>query len=672
MSTHVISYFRYCALFILFCSCTAVSSGQSAGKNVRSTLTSASDSLKTADVQTIVRAGVRYVSVDDLARFFDAGTYVNTVLKKIELKLPAIRFKCTDESPFVVVTRPSDGSQNVYQLGAPVVFTGGAFIVPADEFLRMYEAQTQQKVFFAVHGPETGKTPARKSPVRNEVIIEPRDVSSSASEQLSVGTEDKAGKYSVTGIEVEEKKNGYLLRIHATERLPDAEAVLQGGEWLYVTVPRGRANVPQLSGTFATGLVRRVIPVQSVQSLQISFQLREKIQAVEIVQDRTGTDILIALHPATAAAVSNTPEMPAKPAEKKMPPQATTEPAEKKLPPQATTEPAEEKLPQEATTEPAEKKLPPQATTEPAEEKLPPQATTEPAAKKLPQATTEPAEKNMPPQATTEPAEEKLPQQATTEPAEKNIPSAAQTNAERQKSKWKLDVVVLDAGHGGHDPGTIGSMGTKEKDVTLGIALKLGALIEKNMRGVKVVYTRKTDNFVELYRRGQIANEAGGKLFISIHCNSTPKKSTQVNGFEIYLLRPGKTENAIEIAEQENAVVRLEKDFEHRYQKLTDENYIILTMAQSAYVKQSERFAEFLESEMAKKMVYQSRGVKQAGFYVLVGASMPNVLIETGYLSNKRDETLLRGLPGQYLAAQSIYDGLKRFKTEYERNFMDD
>lgn len=253
------------------------------------------------------------------------------------------------------------------------------------------------------------------------------------------------------------------------------------------------------------------------------------------------------------------------------------------------------------------------------------------------------------------------------EPSKKNTDYLK--TIEQQKKKWKLDVVVIDAGHGGHDPGTIGTIGTREKDVTLGVALKLGAMIEKQMPDVRVVYTRKTDRFVELYRRGQIANEAEGKVFISIHCNSTERKPSNASGFEIYLLRPGKTDDAIKIAEKENAVVKLEKDYEDRYQQLTEENYIILTMAQSAYVKQSEQFAEILEETMNEKLPSKDRSVKQAGFYVLVGASMPNVLIETGYLSNPKEEKFLRNPAGQKEIAESIVEALKKFKVEYEKSF---
>ncbi|HSP88815.1 MAG TPA: N-acetylmuramoyl-L-alanine amidase, partial [Ignavibacteriaceae bacterium] len=138
---------------------------------------------------------------------------------------------------------------------------------------------------------------------------------------------------------------------------------------------------------------------------------------------------------------------------------------------------------------------------------------------------------------------------------------------EKNKSKWNFDVIVIDAGHGGKDVGAVGVNGIKEKDINLGVSLKLGKLIEQNMKDVKIVYTRKNDTFVELYKRGKIANEQGGKLFISIHCNSTPKKPSNATGFEVYLLRPGRTTEAISIAERENSVIQYEENPE-KYEKL--------------------------------------------------------------------------------------------------------
>ncbi|MFI5237009.1 MAG: N-acetylmuramoyl-L-alanine amidase, partial [Ignavibacteriales bacterium] len=231
--------------------------------------------------------------------------------------------------------------------------------------------------------------------------------------------------------------------------------------------------------------------------------------------------------------------------------------------------------------------------------------------------------------------------------------------------KWNFDVVVIDAGHGGKDPGAIGIDNLKEKDVTLAIALKLGEILKKEMSDIKVVYTRSNDTFVDLYKRGKIANENNGKLFISIHCNSTKKKPSDANGAEVYLLRPGRTEEAIEIAETENSVIEYE-DNPQRYQKLTDENFILVSMAHSAYMKYSEKFAELLSKDFELNLKLKSRGVKQAGFYVLVGASMPSVLIETGFISNKEDAKFLKSSAGQKQVAESIFSSIKTYRKLYE------
>jgi N-acetylmuramoyl-L-alanine amidase len=246
-----------------------------------------------------------------------------------------------------------------------------------------------------------------------------------------------------------------------------------------------------------------------------------------------------------------------------------------------------------------------------------------------------------------------------------------QADLDNQRNRWKMDVIVLDPGHGGRDYGAIGVTRVKEKDVTLGIALKLGRLLEKNLKGVKVVYTRKDDSFVELQRRGQIANEANGKLFISIHCNSLRRKPSSTRGFEVYLLRPGRTEEAIEIAERENSVIELEEGYEQKYQHLTEENFILVAMAQSAHVKSSELFADIARQEMESLTPIPSRGVKQAGFYVLVGASMPNVLVETAYLSNYEDERFLRSNNGQQKISEALFQAIKIYKSEYEKQLLE-
>jgi len=260
-----------------------------------------------------------------------------------------------------------------------------------------------------------------------------------------------------------------------------------------------------------------------------------------------------------------------------------------------------------------------------------------------------------------------VPQKAQQQPAERKSPHETTTELPDRKKRWDLDLIVLDPGHGGRDPGTIGVSGVKEKDIALAVALKLGKMITAGMQEVKVVYTRSTDVFVPVYRRGQIANEAGGKLFVSIHCNSTQRKPHPMRGFEVYLLRPGRTEEAVAIAEQENAVIELEEGYEARYQELTDENFILVTMAQSAYVKSSEVLAGLVQKEMKHIAGLPNRGVLQAGFYVLVGAAMPNILLETAYLSNREDERFLNSTTGQQKIADALFRAVKVYRTEYEK-----
>ncbi len=242
---------------------------------------------------------------------------------------------------------------------------------------------------------------------------------------------------------------------------------------------------------------------------------------------------------------------------------------------------------------------------------------------------------------------------------------------EADKNKWNFNVIVIDAGHGGKDPGAIGVTGLREKDVNLGVALELEKVLKKKMPDVKIVLTRSTDKFVELYMRGKIANENHGKLFISIHANSLAKKNSKVRGFDVYLLRPGRTEKAIKIAEMENSVIQYE-DNPARYQTLTDENFILVTMAHSAYLRYSERFAEILYKKWAKELKVPARGVKQAGFYVLVGASMPSVLVETGFISNRQDEAYLKSKKGRREIAKTIFNSIVEYREFYEKQMTED
>jgi N-acetylmuramoyl-L-alanine amidase len=232
-----------------------------------------------------------------------------------------------------------------------------------------------------------------------------------------------------------------------------------------------------------------------------------------------------------------------------------------------------------------------------------------------------------------------------------------------EKKKWELDVIVVDPGHGGEDAGALSINGYKEKDIALAIAKKVRDQLKESMPSTRVIMTRTDDTFIELYRRGHIANQYKGKLFISIHCNSMPTKPHPANGCESYILRPGRNSEAVRVAEKENGSIKLEKE-QSSYEDLNEEKLIVATMAQAAFVRFSERFSALLQKNVAKNTKMYNRGVNQAGFIVLVGASMPNVLFETGFLSNSADEKILISDAGQNNIAEGIVKAIITYSED--------
>jgi N-acetylmuramoyl-L-alanine amidase len=232
------------------------------------------------------------------------------------------------------------------------------------------------------------------------------------------------------------------------------------------------------------------------------------------------------------------------------------------------------------------------------------------------------------------------------------------------RGKWSLSTIVIDAGHGGKDPGAIGIGDVQEKDVTLAVAKRLRDEIKRAMPGVTVVMTRDDDRFIELYRRGQIANERDGRLFISIHCNSMPTKPNPASGFECYILRPGKLDDAARVAAAENGAIRFEAD-RKKYDDMSAESAIVASMAQSAFVRYSESLAGAIRSAMRGRTGIPDRGVHQAGFFVLVGASMPSVLVEIGYLSNSSDAKVLSSASGRKKIARALFEGIRQYEKIY-------
>ena len=231
------------------------------------------------------------------------------------------------------------------------------------------------------------------------------------------------------------------------------------------------------------------------------------------------------------------------------------------------------------------------------------------------------------------------------------------------RERWHIDTVVIDPGHGGKDPGATGPTGLKEKTVVLDIALRLEKLFIKKTK-IKTVLTRRTDIFIPLHERGKIANRNKGKLFISIHCNASTDR--RVKGCQVFFLSPARTEQALAVAELENAAVKFEED-RSLYQDLTDENYILMAMAQSQYTKESESLCTFIDNKFFQKTNLKNRGVSQAGFYVLYGANMPAVLVETAFISNYYEEKLLKSKKFRQTMAEAIFLSIAKFCEEKEK-----
>lgn len=228
--------------------------------------------------------------------------------------------------------------------------------------------------------------------------------------------------------------------------------------------------------------------------------------------------------------------------------------------------------------------------------------------------------------------------------------------------KNQVRKVVIDAGHGGYDPGAKGK-NSREKDIALAIALKTGKLIQKNCPGVEVIYTRESDVFVELYRRAQIANQNKADLFISIHCNANP--SPLAFGTETYVMGLHKSEANLNVARTENASILLEDNYSARYDGFkpnSSEAYIIFSLFQNAYLDKSLNFASRVESSFTANTNLPERGVKQAGFLVLYKTTMPGVLIETGFLSNASEEAFLNSSAGQDRLSFSIFRAFDDFR----------
>ena len=246
-------------------------------------------------------------------------------------------------------------------------------------------------------------------------------------------------------------------------------------------------------------------------------------------------------------------------------------------------------------------------------------------------------------------------------------PQADSTAADStgRRGRYHLRTVVLDAGHGGKDRGCSGQK-AREADVALSIVLALGRQIEENMPGVKVVYTRKTNVFVELDERAAIANRHHADLFISVHCNAGPASS---HGTEVWTMGPHKTDANLGVAKRENAVILQEENYQARYNGFnphSPQSHILFSLFQSAYITNSLRLAQRIDRQFRTTVGRKSRGVKQAGFLVLWKSTMPSVLIEAGFLTNRTEEQYLNEKANQTYMATGIYRAFREYKRELE------
>ncbi len=239
------------------------------------------------------------------------------------------------------------------------------------------------------------------------------------------------------------------------------------------------------------------------------------------------------------------------------------------------------------------------------------------------------------------------------------MPYKLLSQAVPDRKEW---VVVIDAGHGGKDPGAIGSR-SKEKNINLAVALKTGKYIKENVKDVKVIYTRDDDTFIGLAERADVANRNKADIFISIHSNAISDK--RFTGAETYVLGQSMDDANLQVAMKENAVITFEQDYQTKYEGYDPnsvESYIIFSLMQNTYLKQSTEFATMIQDQFRDRAGRKDRGVRQAGFVVLWRTTMPSVLVELGFVTNSEEEKYLNSEAGQDYLASAIFRAFRDYK----------
>ena len=500
-------------LFILI----SVINGLSYGSEIK--VIYSNDAGRIESLKTIEKDNVSFVSGTELAKLLEAGTFYSEPKKKLDLKFKEWRVKLSAYSSYVLMENLSstDRHDDILHLPVPVMPSDNDILIPFNAFMSILDAVMPENLTY----DDDLKT-----------------------------LEIKTALVNITGVSIQRKSNGTLIKISTTREFPlDSYRAWINRDlgWLYLTIVNGISDSISIISAPTNGAVVKVVPVQMEESTQLSFKLKGEVENPEIYQTTNPHQIVISL---------------------------------------------------------------------------------------------------------------RTPERITRKQVEDDLL--------RNSERWLIDTIVLDAGHGGKDPGSISASGLKEKDVVLDIVKRIGKLIEKKLK-VNVVYTREEDVYVSLEERGKIANRNEGKLFISIHLNSFPK-NRNVRGFEVYILRPGKTASAIEVAERENSVLRFDdKSSAEKFEKQATEKLILASLTQAAFMSESEDLSGMLEKELKKKISSPSRGVKQAGFYVLVGASMPHAYIEAGFISNRIEEKNFRSSKYKQKFAEAVYEGVRKFKHKYEQ-----
>ena len=457
-------------------------------------------------ISAVVRDGVVYVSLQELGELLHLRTFYSPKNKKMVLRVGSRAVKVTAMNPFVMV------DTDVRQMALSTKVVDGRIYAPLALFLDAVGPYLPGE--FSFH---------------------------QASRELRI----RRVLYNITGVEVEEKLNGILVRFVTTKDFQTADiATSINRKWLNVTLYGGTLDTLQIALEGGSGIVEKIMPFQFEKSAQVSLLLKRDVVDPRVYIDKG--EVVISMRSSGTFDTS----------------------------------------------------------------------------------------------------------------------MIASSDAERRR--WLIDRIIIDPGHGGKDPGCVGRSGVKEKDINLDIAKRLKRLLEQRLK-VDVLMTREEDKFVGLKERTQFANTNEGKLFISIHCNAN--ESSRVRGFATYILGTEKSEEALAVAEKENSVIEFEEDVEV-YKEYQEAAHILNAIAQNTHLKESEDLARMMCESVTKHTTLPKLGkgiYHHHLFYGLVGAAMPKVLVESAFISNSVDERYLRVRANRQKIAEALYESIKRFKKEYEK-----